>query len=106
MDDGTGQLDFTYAEILAILQGLSDQHKLQVTTPTGEQVAAAFMLQDAPEVRDAIDSAPLLDKGRPTGNGSAPKLDAPQTPAGMSPDRVGEATEPNAVNSAAVLGKQ
>jgi len=106
MDDGTGQLDFTYAEILAILQGLSDQHKLQVTTPTGEQVAAAFMLQDAPEVRDAIDSAPLLDKGRPTGNGAAPKLDAPQTPAGTSPDRVGEVTEPNAVNSAAVLGKQ
>jgi hypothetical protein len=115
MDDGTGQLDFTYAEILAILQGMSDQHKLRVVTPTGEQVASTFMLQDAPEVRDAIDSAPLLDKGRPQGDKNAPRLDGPLTPMGLTPtglpaERVGEATEPNsvsgAVNSAAVLGKQ
>jgi hypothetical protein len=105
MDDGTGQLDFTYAEILAILQGLSDQHKLQVTTPTGEAMAAAFMLQDAPVVRDAIDNAPLLDRGRPQGDTNAPRLDV--APAGSQrPQTVGEATDPGAVKSAAEIGKE
>ena len=105
MDDGTGQLDFTYAEILAILQGLSDQHKLQVTTPTGEAVAAAFMLQDAPVVRDAIDNAPLLDRGRPQGDTNAPRLDA--APAGSQmPQTVGRAAERGTLNSAEVGSRQ
>lgn len=68
IDDGTGQLDFTYAEVLAILQGLSDDHKLRVTRATGEEVAAAFIIQEAPQVRDAVETAPLLDRGRPQGN--------------------------------------
>ena len=111
MDDGTGRLDFTYAEILAILQGMSDQHKLQVTAPTGESLAAAFMLQEATDVRDAIDSAPLLDRGRPQGdNNSGPALDAPPAPAGSPPDRAANAQDPNAapaaVNSAATIGRQ
>jgi flagellar basal body P-ring protein FlgI len=110
MDDGTGQLDFTYAEILAILQGMSDQHKLQVVTPTGEQMAAAFMLQDAPNVRDAIDNAPLLDKGRPQGDNNSPKLDVPPAGAGSPAERVGQAADPNgvsgAVNSAATIERQ
>ena len=110
MDDGTGQLDFTYAEILAILQGMSDQRKLQVASPTGEQVAATFMLQDAPDVRDAIDRAPLLDRGRPQGEGSGPQLDAPPGAAGSPPERVGRAADQTptngAVNSAATIGRQ
>jgi flagellar basal body P-ring protein FlgI len=104
MDDGTGQLDFTYAEIVAILQSMSDQQKLQVVTPTGEPVAVAFMLQVAPEVRDAIDSAPLLDRTRPQGETSAPRLDAPRidaSPAGLPPVSVGDASTPSAM-----LGKQ
>jgi hypothetical protein len=70
------QFDFTYAEVLAILQGLSDQQKMQVVTPTGEQVAAAFMMSDPPAVRDAIGSAPVLDRGRPQGDTKAPPIDA------------------------------
>ena len=108
MDDGTGQLDFTYAEILAILQGLSDQHKLQVTSPTGEQLAAAFMLQDASNVRDAIDSAKPLDRGRPQGENTAPALDAPPAGIGSPPNSVGQAPDAagSAVNSAATIGRQ
>lgn len=99
IDDGTGQLDFTYAEVLAILQGLSDQHKLRVTRSTGEQVAAAFMIQEVPLVRDAIDAAPLLGRGRPQG-GEAPRIDAPATQPQM-----GQA-EDGAVNTAAALPRQ
>lgn len=101
-DDGTGSLEFTYAEILAILQGLSDQHKLRVTRPTGEEMAAAFVLQDVPEVRDAIDSAPSLERGRPQGDVNAPKLDAPAQPA----QPVGKTDSPAAVDTASAVGRQ
>lgn len=85
--DGPEQLDFTYAEVLAILQGLSDQHRLTVTSLSGQELAAALMIQEAPEVSNAIDTAPLLDRGRPQGDNAAPKLDAPaarpQGPVGL-----------------------
>lgn len=113
MDDGTGQLDFTYAEILAILQGLSDQHKLRATAATGETLAAAFVLQPDAGLRDEIDNAASIERGRPTGDGNAPKLNAPPPGAtGNPPERVGQATaapaaaESNAVNSAAAIGRQ
>ena len=102
MDDGTGQLDFTYAEVLAILQGLSDQQKLRVTRATGEEVAAAFMIQDAPQVRDAIETAPLLDRGRPQGDTNAPKLDAPAP----SAQPAGQTDTPPAVDPSAAIGRQ
>ena len=87
IDDGTGQLDFTYAEVLAILQGLSDQHRLTVMSLSGQELAAALMIQEVPEVLNAIDTAPVLDRGRPQGDNAAPKLDAPpakpQGPVGL-----------------------
>ncbi len=95
IDDGSGrQLNFTFAEVLAILQGMADQHKLKVTMPTGQEMAAAFMVQEAEGLSDAIDSAPRLDRGRPNGENEAPKIDAPapglpsrpQGPIGMVSD--------------------
>ena len=77
IDDGAGQLDFTYAEVLAILQGLSDERKLHVTSSTGQELAAALMIQQAPQSNDAIDRAPLLDRGRPQGDNAGPRLDSP-----------------------------
>ena len=74
--EGGGQFDFTYAEVLAILQGLSDQQKMQVVGPTGEQMSAAFVMSDPPNVRDAIGNAPSLDRGRPQGDGNAPSIEA------------------------------
>lgn len=87
IDDGTNHLDFTYAEVLAILQGLSDGHKLRVTSPTGQELAAAFMLQASPAVRDAIDTAPSLERGRPQGD-AAPPIERPagRGPVGMVTD--------------------
>ena len=114
MDDGTGQLDFTYAEVLAILQGLSDQQLLKVTSPTGEPLAAAFVLQADSGLRDEIDNAASIERGRPTGDAGAPKIDAP--PAAVQPppgatgapaERVGQAADDSkAVTGAASLGRQ
>lgn len=109
MDDGTGQLDFTYAEILAILQGMTEQQKLQVIAPTGEPLAAAFMLQDDTILRDVIDNAPSIERGRPQGETEAPRLDAPPAPAQETPepsDRVGRADGSARADTAAVAGRQ
>jgi hypothetical protein len=91
-DDGAGQLDFTYAEVLAVLQALTDQQKLRVTMPTGQELAASFMVQQTTGAGDAIDNAPRLDRGRPEGENSAPSIDSPasggrpQGPVGMVSD--------------------
>ena len=108
MDDGTGQLDFTYAEIVAILQGMTEQQKLRVIAPTGEALAAAFLLQEDTSLRDVIDSAPSIERGRPQGETEAPRLDTPPAPAGETPapaDRVGRAVGP-ANDDNAVAGRQ
>jgi hypothetical protein len=85
IDDGAGQLDFTYAEVLAILQGLNDEQKLRVTSSTGQELAAALMIQQAPEVDDAIDRAPLLDRSRPQDDNTGPRLDKPAANSPASP---------------------
>jgi flagellar basal body P-ring protein FlgI len=105
MDDGTGELDFTYAEILAILQSMSNQQKLRVTSPMGEPLAAAFVLQDDSNLRDVIDNAPSIERGRPQGETEAPKLDALHAGAVANPpERAGQASD--TINSAAVAGRQ
>lgn len=111
MDDGTGQLDFTYAEIIAMLQAMSDQGKLKVTSPmTGEALASAFLLQAETGLRDVIDNAPSIERGRPQGEVDSPKLDAPTTPTSgtgtSSRERLGQAADSSAVNSAATIGRQ
>jgi len=92
-DDGGRQMDFTYAEVLAVLQALTDQQKLRVTMPTGQELAASFLVQQAPGIGDAIDNAPRLDRGRPEGDNAAPSIESqdsggrPQGPVGMVSDR-------------------
>jgi hypothetical protein len=94
-DDGSGhQMDFTYAEVLAVLQALTEQHKLRVTMPTGQELAASFMVQESTGLGDAIETAPRLDRGRPDGDNAAPRIEAPgpnsparpQGPIGMVTD--------------------
>lgn len=108
MDDGTGELDFSYAEIVAILQSMTTQQTLRVTSPTtGEPIAAAFLLQADSNLRDVIDNAPSIERGRPQGETDAPRLDALHAGAVANPpERVGQAGEPEAVNSAAAVGRQ
>jgi hypothetical protein len=61
------RLDFTYGEVLAILQSLSDQKRIASSTPKQGQVALAqFVLQEARGVEDQIFNAPAIpDAGRP-----------------------------------------
>jgi flagellar P-ring protein FlgI len=89
-DDGGGrQMDFTYAEVLAVLQALTDQQKLRVTMPTGQELAAALLVQQPSGAGDVIDNAPRLDRGRPDGENTAPSIESqgspgrPQGPVGM-----------------------
>jgi hypothetical protein len=93
VDDGAEPLDFTYAEVLAILQGLNDQHFLHVTSPSGEELATGFVMQDL--AATSGETAPSLDRSRPQGDNKAPTLDrpsgrpavaAPQGPVGMVPN--------------------
>ena len=85
---------------------MSSQQKLRVTSPTGEPLAAAFVLQDDSNLRDVIDNAPSIERGRPQGETEAPKLDALHAGAVVNPpERVGQASDPSTINSAAIAGE-
>lgn len=75
---GEDRLDFTYGEVVAILQALSDRGNIVSARPEadGRQLAAAFVLQDASQVADQIRSAPAIDEGRP-------QIERPAGPVGM-----------------------
>jgi hypothetical protein len=75
---GDQKLDFTYGEVVAILQALSAQGDIVSSRrgPDGRLLAASFVLQEAPFVANEINSAPSIDEGRPQG-------DTPQGPVGM-----------------------
>jgi hypothetical protein len=61
------RLDFTYGEVVAILQSMVDRGDIvsPVRGANGRALAASFMLQEAPNVADQIQSAPAIDEGRP-----------------------------------------
>jgi hypothetical protein len=61
------KLDFTYGEVVAILQSMIDKGDIVSANrgPDGRQLAASFVLQEAPAIADQIQSAPAIDAGRP-----------------------------------------
>lgn len=61
------KLDFTYGEVVAILQAMIDRGDVVSSHrgPDGRQLAASFVLQEAPQVAGQIQSAPAIDAGRP-----------------------------------------
>jgi hypothetical protein len=74
---GQQRLDFSYGEVVAILQALSDKGDIVSASrgPDGRLLAASFVLQEAPGVQNEITTAPPIDEGRPQG-------DAPAGPVG------------------------
>ena len=66
VNEGEQPLNFTYSEIVAILQHLNENKKL-VTTHDGQTLTAAFVLQDPSAVQNTIYNAPSIDTGRPQG---------------------------------------
>lgn len=64
--DEEAKLDFTYGEVLAILQELGEQRKMVAYARNGGTPAAAqFVLQESPRSEDEILTAPLIPEGRP-----------------------------------------
>jgi hypothetical protein len=87
-------LQFSYGDILAILQALSEQQKFSAEA-NGRRVAAAFVLQDIPRVDESLHNAPVIgDRPRPQGDAAgpissvAPTVPGAQSPAAMSPAAV------------------
>ena len=71
---GTSVLDFSYADIVALLQSMIDGQKVSGAGASQRQLAA-FVLQEPPVIQDAIDNAPLL------GGTGRPQTEAPTTQA-------------------------
>jgi hypothetical protein len=57
-------LDFSYCEIVAILQNLSQQHKLTAVLD-GQIAMAPFVLQDPSRLQAAIYNTPSMEGDRP-----------------------------------------
>ena len=58
-------LSFNYAEIVSILNAMSEGQKLTAATRAGGQVPAAFVLQETGGLQDALFNAPPIPEGRP-----------------------------------------
>jgi len=74
-DNDSDKLDFTYGDIVAIVQGLSDSKKLYAATPAGS-LPVSFMLQQVAGVESSVYNAPVIsDAHSPNGaSGSADGL--------------------------------
>lgn len=64
---GEPRLDFSYGEVVAILQTMSDKGDIVSNRrgPDGRLLAASFVLQEPAHVADEVRSAPSIDEGRP-----------------------------------------
>jgi hypothetical protein len=71
---GDPVLDFSYADVVALLQSMIDGQKVS-GAGGGQRQLASFVLQEPPVIQDAIDNAPLL------GENGRPQTDAPTTQA-------------------------
>ena len=84
---GEPTLNFSYGDVVAMLQGLSDGHQVG-SVVNGKLVSAAFVMQESPGIQQDILTAPAIpDQGRPESD--------------ASPSRTGELgprTESNASN--------
>jgi len=78
-------LNFTYSEVLAIIQKLSDSHKL-IAYQDGRPENAAFVMQEPPRVQESIYAAPSIDAGRPNGAEPTGKAD-PLSPDAIAKDK-------------------
>jgi hypothetical protein len=62
---GDPALNFSYGDIVAMLQALSDSRQIS-SVLNGQRVPAAFVMQEAPNMQQDILSAPAIpDQGRP-----------------------------------------
>lgn len=63
---GQQMTQFSYGDIVALLQAMSDQRKFTSVTDTGERIAASFVLESTPGVEESVfDAPPIPERGRP-----------------------------------------
>ncbi|HMB94800.1 MAG TPA: HEAT repeat domain-containing protein, partial [Tepidisphaeraceae bacterium] len=65
-----GSLDFTYCEVVSLLQMMGDQQRLSAPSE-GKLVPVAFVLQEPPRVEQTIEKAPIISDAVPEKLGSA-----------------------------------
>jgi hypothetical protein len=83
---GNNGLDFSYGDVVAILQAMVDQKKVSGLQGSKRQLAS-FVLQEPSRFQDLIDSAPLLhDTGRP----QTDRVDATPTSAEQKTAQIGQ----------------
>ena len=60
------RFDFSYGEIVAVLQSLAQQKKIAAAVPGGGQPRVApFIFEQPRETQDQIQSVPVIDVSRP-----------------------------------------
>jgi hypothetical protein len=86
-EDGDSTLDFSYGEVIAIMQALADEQKL-VAVDRGRALLASFVLEEADRLMDIINKAPVIGAGGagPNGAGPGPSL-SPSPGTGPAPVR-------------------
>lgn len=66
------RFDFTYGEIVAILQRLAQERMIRAELPDGQVTLAPFIFeQPRGDGQDLIDSAPVIEQTRPNTDGAA-----------------------------------
>lgn len=69
------RFDFTYGEIVAILQSLTRQRMIAADLPGGQVAPTPFIFEQPRDGRDLIESAPTIEQTRPNTDGAA-RIDA------------------------------
>jgi hypothetical protein len=67
---GAPRLDFTYCEVVSLLQMLGDQQRLYAQSQ-GQRLPVAFVLQEPPRIEQTIEKAPIIQEPAPEKLGSA-----------------------------------
>jgi hypothetical protein len=71
------RFDFTYGEVVAILQSMSQQRLIRADLPDGQVAVAPFIFEQPRDSQDLIESAPLIEPTRPNTDGAAWADEAP-----------------------------
>jgi hypothetical protein len=79
-------LNFSYGDIVAIVQALADSQQLCAYATDGRRQQVAFMLQQAPKMEQQITGAPIIPDQRPQGNGGRTDV-TPVSPAHLNADK-------------------
>jgi hypothetical protein len=65
------RFDFTYGEVVAILQSLARQRMITAALPDGQVTLAPFIFEQPRDSRELIESAPAIEQSRPNTDGAA-----------------------------------